>query len=53
MFLEILETMKTEQFLAPVIGGTALLLMVALIMIDRYRRPENYRRDQDQKKSKE
>lgn len=53
MFLEILETMKTEQFLAPAIGGTALLFMVALIMIDRYRRPKIYHKDQNQKKTKE
>lgn len=53
MFLEILETMKTEQFLAPVIGGTALLLMIVLIMIDRYRRPEIYRNNQNTKETKE
>ena len=42
MFSEIPEIMKTESFWAPIIGIIALLLMVALILIDRYRRPEIY-----------
>ena len=42
MLSEIPEIMKTESFWAPIIGIIALLLMVALILIDRYRRPEIY-----------
>lgn len=42
MVFSIPEIMKTESFWAPIIGAIALFLMVALILLDRYRRPEIY-----------
>ncbi len=36
------EIIKTEAFWAPALGIAVLLLLGALILIDRYRRPEIY-----------
>lgn len=40
--LELPEIMKTETFWAPVVGAMALFSMIALILIDRWRRPKVY-----------
>ena len=43
------EVITTESFWAPIIGATALLFMAAIIVIDRYRRPEVYSKKQPPK----
>jgi len=45
--------MRTEQFWAPIIGITAVLTLMAVIVIDRYRHPETYRKDKNTEKTKE
>lgn len=45
-----LEIMKTESFWAPIAGIIALLFITAIIMIDRYRRPEIYSKKQPEHK---
>ena len=47
---EIPEIMKTESFLSLIIGGGVLLLMITLILIDRFRRPEIYSKKQSSEK---
>lgn len=42
MLLAIPEIMKTETFWASVIGIIGLFLIVALIILDRWRHPELY-----------
>lgn len=44
------EAMKTEAFWAPVIGIISLIAIAALILIDRYRRPEIYSKKRREEK---
>jgi len=43
------EIMKKEAFWAPVFGVTSLLIIAAIILIDRYRRPELYSKKRGEK----
>jgi len=46
MFGEISEIMKTESFLSLIIGASVLVILTAMIAVDRYRYPEIYSRKQ-------
>jgi len=44
------EIIKTELFWAPIIGAIALLVLFAIIIIDRYRHSEIYSKKKSDRK---